>query len=606
MPRLILLLLVTFGISLLVTWLLVRFSRRLPFLKKPTSDRWHKQPTPDSGGIAIFVTLLVAYLIGFQGLHRSLAWACAGLWLLGTLDDRFRLNARTKFVVQGGIIALVVASGVVFQLTSIWIVNLAFTWLWLVGITNAFNLIDNMDGLAAGVAVIIALFRAALLLDGGYLNEAALCAAIGAAFLGFLFFNFNPARIFMGDGGSLVAGFSLAALTVVSPLPHTRSFVIGLFYPALTFAYPIFDTTVVSILRRAAGRPVSVGGRDHTSHRLASVGIHERHVVLILWAFTAVGSAIGVLLHLLPFAASILVFILVVFATMFATFLATLPMYPFPSRAPVGRLRLVRRWLPSLRAAVSVLVDASMASIGVVGAFVLRFDFSIPDAQSRNLFISIPVVFFTYALVCTIGRSYERLWYNFEIDDVWPFFGVAAAGTSFSCAVLFLSLTGYPRSVLVLYPILTLGLTVSIRSFLRLLRHTVRGDRSAQEHAVAIFGANDRGKCLARYLKVSSTSLVPVAFLEDDSTRHGGRFCGLPVVTLDRDLERRLREMQITKVLLASGGDLLSASVAHSVFQRASVDIVVAELQLTVGLSSATRLRLEEDTKSAGLQPSSG
>jgi UDP-GlcNAc:undecaprenyl-phosphate/decaprenyl-phosphate GlcNAc-1-phosphate transferase len=288
------------GLSIGLSGLLIRFAHRLPFSKKATADRWHSGCIPDSGGIAIFAALAATYLAGFRGRHTAVALGALAFWILGTIDDRLKLSARTKFAAQTMVVGAVIGSGIVVDITSYPGVNLAITWLWLMGITNAINLIDNMDGLAAGVVVIIALFRSGLLFVNGFNTDALLCAVIAVSVLGFLLFNFKPAKIIMGDGGSMLAGFALAALTIHSPLPHARSLAAGLFYPALTFAYPIFDTTLVSVLRKIAGRPISVGGRDHSSHRLASLGFEDSTVVFTLWGFAAVGSLSGLLFYRLP------------------------------------------------------------------------------------------------------------------------------------------------------------------------------------------------------------------------------------------------------------------------------------------------------------------
>src|SRR6202043_3943469 len=154
--------------------------------------------------------------------------------------------------------------------------------------------------LCAGVVIIICLFRFWLLTSEGYQADANMCAILAAAFAGFLIFNYHPARIFMGDCGSLPAGFALGALTLAGPAPHGGMVLAGFFYPALTFAYPIFDTALVSILRKLSGRPISAGGRDHSSHRLVSLGLGQRGAVWILWALTALGSSLGLVIHWIP------------------------------------------------------------------------------------------------------------------------------------------------------------------------------------------------------------------------------------------------------------------------------------------------------------------
>ena len=195
-------------------------------------------------------------------------------------------------------VIVVIASGVVFRVTPWEWANLVLTFLWIAGITNAFNLIDNMDGLCAGVAVIICASRFVFAVQNGDPRGALLAGDHSpAAVLGFLVFNYKPAQIFLGDCGSMFVGFSLGALAVASPVPNTRVFASTLFYPALTFLYPIFDTALVSVLRRSAGRPISVGGRDHSSHRLVSLGLTERKAVWLLWLLSAIGAAVGLLTY---------------------------------------------------------------------------------------------------------------------------------------------------------------------------------------------------------------------------------------------------------------------------------------------------------------------
>ena len=316
-------LVMTVLLAVVLTGLQIRISRTFRISSAPRLDRWHRSPTPSSGGIAIYCAAAFVYLIWFRGEHRSVALAATALWALGLLDDLVRLPPIAKFAGQALAAACLVASGVVFHATSSAPFNAFFSFFWLVGITNAFNLIDNMDGLCSGVIVIISAFRCALLAANGIVADASLCAIVAAAFAGFLFWNYRPARIFMGDCGSMFAGFSLAALTIASPLPHTKAFLAGISYPLLTFTYPIFDTTLVSILRRLAGRPISIGGRDHSSHRLVAAGVSESRAVWILWMLTALGSSIGLLVNLMPFAVMISGALLWISLAFFGRFLAS-------------------------------------------------------------------------------------------------------------------------------------------------------------------------------------------------------------------------------------------------------------------------------------------
>jgi UDP-GlcNAc:undecaprenyl-phosphate GlcNAc-1-phosphate transferase len=317
-------------LSTLLTRLQIHADSWLGLTASPRADRWHAVPTPSSGGVAIFLSCAAGYWLACRGRYPRIALAVVALWIFGFLDDRWQLRPAFKLTVQMAAAAFVVLGGVVFPLTPWFLPNVALSMFWIVLITNAFNLIDNMDGLCAGVVIVICLFRWWLLTSEGYTADANLCAILAAGFAGFLFFNFYPACIFMGDCGSLPIGFALSALTLAGPGTHKGFLSTSFFYPALTFAYPIFDTALVSILRRFTGRPISLGGRDHSSHRLASQGLGQRQVVWILWLLTAFGSSLGVMVRLMPAALFAAGGLLLGLLGMFAMSLAALPGYPRP------------------------------------------------------------------------------------------------------------------------------------------------------------------------------------------------------------------------------------------------------------------------------------
>lgn len=311
-----------------LTWLQIRANSWCGLTAAPRADRWHSVPTPSSGGLAIFLSCAAGYWLACPGRHPHIALAVAALWIFGFVDDRLRCGPKLKVAVQSTAAGFVVLGGVVCPLTGWYPADAALSILWILLITNAFNLIDNMDGLCAGVVVIISLFRCLLLTAAGNGADAILYAILAAAFAGFLIFNHHPARIFMGDCGSLPAGFALAALTLAGPVPHQGGLLVRFFYPAITCAYPIFDTMLVSILRWLAGRPIWIGGRDHSSHRLASLGLDQRQVVWILWLLTAFGSGLGILIYWMPGTLLAGGGLLLALLGIFGLTLATLPGYP--------------------------------------------------------------------------------------------------------------------------------------------------------------------------------------------------------------------------------------------------------------------------------------
>ena len=170
------------------------------------------------------------------------------------------------------------------------------TVFWLVGITNAINLLDNMDGLAAGISAIAAISLAIGFGTNGQIDELLLTIAFIGALLGFLVYNFNPASIFMGDCGSMFVGFLLSSSVLLNQTGgRSRGIFSILAVPVLILFVPIFDTTFVTILRKLWGRKASQGGRDHTSHRLVALGLSERAAVLMLYVFAIVAGALSLL-----------------------------------------------------------------------------------------------------------------------------------------------------------------------------------------------------------------------------------------------------------------------------------------------------------------------
>ncbi len=547
-PSLIALVLLTVLLSTVTTWTLIKANHRFRLLALPREDRWHSHATPNSGGLAIFLSCATAYFIAFPGAYPAVALGAACLCLVGFLDDRIQLRPAVKFTAQVIVTLLVVLNGVVFPATPWHTVNLAFSFLWIVGITNAFNLIDNMDGLCAGVAIIINLFRFCLLASSGHWQDAALSAVLAAAFAGFLVFNYNPAMIFMGDCGSMFAGFTLAALTIAGPLAHTKVFAATIAYPALTFIYPIFDTTLVCILRKAAARPVSVGGRDHSSHRLASLGVSERKVVWILWIMTALGGVVGLMVQWMPIEVIVAAAVLVGSLTMFGIFLGRLPAYPVDPRAAAS---WKRRLIPSLRAGISLIVDILVAGVALLTAFLIRFESGLSVGQIEILLRSLPVVMACHALACWLFKTFLIPWRSFSLrDGFWMACAVMLGAAAGWAALYLLQGSPPPRSVMVLYTLLCLSLAAALRLSLRVLEDLFQGEHVGRQR-VAVFGANQEGEMLARLLEGNSTlNAKPVVFFDYDAGKGGMRIRGIPVRYCKANLQKLATEYEIGAVLL--------------------------------------------------------
>ena len=273
-------------LAVLGTPLARKLGLRWQIMDQPDATRKvHSVPTPRMGGIAIFLSTLAAAIL-LRGIFNELSGILVGATLvsfLGFWDDRYHLGAGIKLAGQLLAAGLLVLTGVTVQVFPYHLLNLAVTVLWVVGITNAMNLLDNMDGLSAGIAAIAAAhFSILCALSGQYL-VGALAVSVMAACIGFLIYNWNPATIFMGDSGSLFLGFTLASLGIKLRFPDNVPFVTWMI-PLLVLGVPIFDTTLVTISRLRRGlNPLSTPGTDHTSHRLTYAGFTRREAVFLLY-----------------------------------------------------------------------------------------------------------------------------------------------------------------------------------------------------------------------------------------------------------------------------------------------------------------------------------
>jgi len=286
-----------FLIALATTFVSVPWIRRVAlasgFVDMPMQRKTHRTPTPLLGGAAIFAGAIVGIVILYRGNPQptviGVTLATTVVALTGLLDDYRPLPAWAKL---GGQIAgfLILAHyGIRVRLPVPEFLNYLITLLWLVGITNAINFLDNMDGLCAGISAVISSFILLLALFNGQFLVSALAAGVLGACLGFLRYNFPPAQIFMGDVGTMFLGFLLATMGIQLRFPANSNFVTWM-VPVFLFALPIFDMSLVVISRVRRGISPTTAGRDHTSHRLVNFGFSPREVALILYLITGISG----------------------------------------------------------------------------------------------------------------------------------------------------------------------------------------------------------------------------------------------------------------------------------------------------------------------------
>ncbi|WP_420642867.1 glycosyltransferase family 4 protein [Candidatus Leptofilum sp.] len=289
-----------FLMALSVTVISIPWVRRLAlrtgFVDSPAKRKLHSTPMPLLGGVAIFggaVLAVIAFVPAFPNTVAGVLLSLTVVALVGLLDDRYGLPAWVKLTGQFVGFLILALFDIRVKLPLPEFLNYTITFIWLAGISNAVNFLDNMDGLSAGVSGVAAAFIMLLGLQNDQFLVAGLAAAVFGACLGFLRFNFKPAQIFMGDTGSLFLGFILALLGLQLRFPANSSFVTWM-VPVFILGLPIFDTTLVIVSRLRRGVSPNTAGKDHLSHRLVQRGFSQREAVLLLYLLTGASGMIGV------------------------------------------------------------------------------------------------------------------------------------------------------------------------------------------------------------------------------------------------------------------------------------------------------------------------
>ncbi len=574
--------LAAFLISLAATPLVRLAAIRNGWVARPREDRWHKKTTALFGGIAIFIGISIPLLVigDFQSLwNKMVATGGSGglpsiavvilsgatiLFFLGLVDDFLNLKPHNKLIGQ-----IIVASMVAFLGFRLnWFTSLTLdtvvTLVWIVGITNAFNLLDNMDGLCAGVALVAALSMAVLY--AGYDTTAFSVALIIAGSCGaFLIYNFNPASIFMGDCGSLVIGFAVAVLSLYHGEFAAGSRLTAFAVPLLIFMVPLLDTTLVTIIRLLSGRKASTGGRDHTSHRLVLMGFSEKSAVIFLYGIGAVSGIAGIVVSHSDTMTSPAVIIPILLAmTLMGIYLAQLRVYP---EKEFSALR-GRKFTPVLieltykRQMMMVILDFGLVSFSYYLAYRLRFDDYDFNYFFQVFLKSLPVIISVKMVVFYVTGIYRGFWQYISTRDVFQyarssFFATLAA---IACVTIFFRFNDFSKGVFIIDWILTTVFLLGTRGSFRIFTETMKRKTLAGDQVV-IYGAGRGGELLLReILNNKALNINPVGFLDDDPLKNGKKIQGFPIMGNFDKLSELKNKHAIRGVLLSFNGPANAAA----------------------------------------------
>lgn len=552
---------VSFVLGLVMTFAVRRFAWKYDFVARPKSDRWHNRPTAMLGGAAIFLATAGAFIL-FVPLTRTSLIIFGGstlLFLVGLVDDILNIRPYQKLIGQLIGAGVVIAFGLKLPITGYEIVDIWITVFWLIGITNAINLLDNMDGLAAGIATIGAVSLGLNFAGNGQTDDLLLIAVFIGALLGFLVFNFNPASIFMGDCGSMFVGFLLGSTVMLNQTGgKSRGLLPILAVPVLILFVPIFDTTFVTILRKLWGRKASQGGRDHTSHRLVALGLSERAAVLMLYSFAIGAGALSLVVSRLEVTQSLaLISIFSIVLVIIGVYLSKVKVYESEEEAIAGGSNAAFAFLVNIsykRRIFEVFLDAFLITLAYYTAFVIVFG-SFEDTPNWDLFLkSLPILVLLKLSAFLIVGVYRGLWRYTSIGDLITFAKGSAIGSVLSVLALLLlyRFEYYSRTVLIVDAILVFGALVASRMMFRLIRQAIPVPVGAEGRRALIYGAGDGGEMVLRELRNNpKLNFLPVGFIDDDQRKTDKLIHGLKVFSADKIAET-CDEKKISEILIST------------------------------------------------------
>jgi len=554
--------LVSLALAAALTPVVRSFARRWGFVAKPKTDRWHKRPTAMMGGVAIWLAVITTFLTLVP--HTSAGWVVAGaasfLFLVGLIDDWLHIKPYQKLIGQVIGASIVVNYGLILPWTRSLPTNMVITIFWLIGITNAINLLDNMDGLATGIAAIASGFLTLNFIAANQPTEALMLAGFAAALIGFLIYNSNPASIFMGDSGSMFIGFFLASSSLINLAGgRSRAFVPVLAVPILVLFIPIFDTTFVTILRKLSGRAASQGGRDHTSHRLVALGLSEKRAVLMLYSLAALSGLLAITVReLKPDVSIALLAIFTLGLTLLGVYLAGVKGYDEEEQVRAERDHPLFAFLIDFsykRRVFEVLLDVILIVLAYWSAYAIKFE-PFSNSPAWKLFLrTVPVLVVVRLAAFLVFGVYRGIWRYTSMDDLLAFAKAVAAGSIVSMIIVLFKFRfqGFSRAVFLIDALVMLLLLAGSRIAFRFFRQVLPSGSASNSRRVLIYGAGDAGELLLReLLNNRELSYAPVGFMDDDSTKHGKLIHGFRVFGGNGLLPKIISDHHVEQVLIST------------------------------------------------------
>jgi UDP-GlcNAc:undecaprenyl-phosphate GlcNAc-1-phosphate transferase len=561
-------------LCLLFTPAIIKIAHKRNWLAHPSQNRWHRKPTALFGGIAIFLSIAIPMfwiadlsdiltIVHVQKtlspttppLNSVLLIGMCFVFVLGLVDDFFQIKPHSKLIGQFIAAIFVTYAGYRLNWSSSLTLDTILTIIWIVGMTNAFNLLDNMDGLCAGAGLSASL-SIAFLFQSHSPHIAMTAFIIAGAMAGFLVYNFNPASIFMGDCGSLTIGFSLSVL-VLFYFPQNASISIAVYaIPILIFIVPIIDTSLVTVVRILSGRKAYIGGKDHTSHRLVLSGFSERGAVLVLYGIGFISGLAALFVETHDrFTSPVVIIPILLIVILLAGYLAQVRVYPENEYC----LLKGRKFTPFIenlthkRQIFLVLFDFCIIAFSYYLSYRIRFQGANFSYYFQIFLESLPPIIGCKIFAFFITGVYKGMFKQISISDVRTLLNGTILSSLFCIAVMtyIYRFEDFSKGIFIIDWFFTTGLVFGVRVSFRIFSDSLQRKKLHGDN-VLIYGAGRGGEILLReVMNNDQLCYKPVGFIDDNPLLSGKKLMGYPVLGTSEKITHLIDTHQINGVLIS-------------------------------------------------------
>ncbi|MFC1521693.1 hypothetical protein ACFL6Y_04715 [Elusimicrobiota bacterium] len=562
MYKLLILAILSFLASSALNYFLKNPAKRIGLVAGRQRDRWRSDAVPLIGGIGIMVCVLAAFFLTFsmQLLPIIAVSGTLGIFIVGFVDDKYGLKPQIKMLLQVLIALAAVFAGLTISITGFLVLDKLLVVFWLVAITNAFNLLDNMDGLTSSVAIISGMVMIWIMHVTGHPEFMPILAAFIGALAGFMIYNLPPASAFLGDAGSMVIGFFLGSLSLVSVHATPGRIDFPLVVPFIVLAIPVFDMCFVSVTRIFRGRSPFQGGRDHTSHRLVLAGFSEKKTLLVFTILASITSLVGIVVLKGWIEVSFAVMIYVLALLLLGIYLAHVRISSDEviKREPDEPKEFFFGYLLSMpykRQIATVLLDIGLLSAAYLLSYVIRFEDTALD-HMRVIEASLPIVLFCQLLSMAACGVYSGVWRYSSVTDTLAllkglFWGIL------SSVVIILAIwrfNEFSRALFVVDFLVACAFLCSSRFAFKMLDAVIpRTNGKSEDRCVLIYGAGDGGELLARVIpREPLLKKRIVGFVDDDKDKKGQRIHGIRVIGGFPEMSDFIEQMHVKEIILSS------------------------------------------------------